>query len=114
MVDRTQSQGINAIIRAIVERLVADYQPERIVLFGSFAAGEPDADSDIDLLIIKTTTESPLERRVRVRRLIADPERRVPFSPLVLTPEELERRLALGDPFYQDILAHGKTLYVRN
>ncbi|MCX7790595.1 MAG: nucleotidyltransferase domain-containing protein [Chloroflexaceae bacterium] len=91
-----------------------DYQPERIVLFGSFAAGEPDADSDIDLLIIKTTTESPLERRVRVRRLVADPERRVLFSPLVLTPEALERRLALGDPFYQDILVRGKTLYVHN
>ncbi len=105
---------INTVIQTIVERLITHYQPELIVLFGSFATGEPDSDSDIDLLIIKETTDPPLERRVQVRRLIADPERRIPFSPLVLTPEELTRRLALGDPFYQQILERGKPLYVRN
>lgn len=101
-------------IQTIVARLIADYQPEKIVLFGSFATGMPDGDSDIDLLIIKSTAESPLERRIRVRQIVADIERRIPFSPLVLTPEELARRLHMGDPFYQEILARGKTLYVRN
>lgn len=106
--------SIQDVIQTIVARLIADYQPEKIILFGSFAYGAPDIDSDIDLLIIKSTTESPLERRIRVREIVADPERRIPFSPLVLTPEELARRLQLGDTFYQEILAQGKTLYVRN
>ncbi len=106
--------SVQDVIQTIVARLIADYQPEKIILFGSFAYGAPDINSDIDLLIIKSTTESPLERRIRVRQIVADIERRIPFSPLVLTPEELVRRLQLGDTFYQEILAQGKTLYVRN
>lgn len=46
-----------AVIQKIVQRLVAGYAPEKIVLFGSYAYGQPDADSDIDLLIIKATKE---------------------------------------------------------
>ena len=78
------------------------------------AYGEPNDDSDIDLLVVKETTESPLERRLHVRRLVADPRRRIPFSPLVLTPDELSRRLAAGDVFYQEIMRRGKVLYARS
>ena len=98
-------------IQQIVRRLIESYQPQQIVLYGSLAYGEPDEDSDIDLLIIKETTETPLERRVHVRRLVSDPQRRVPFSPLVLTPDELASRLAVGDPFYREILHRGKVLH---
>lgn len=105
---------IRDTLQQIVQSLIEAYQPQHIVLFGSLAYGEPDADSDIDLLIIKETDESPLARRVHVRRLVADPERRVPFSPLVLTPEELAHRLMLGDPFYLEIMRRGKVLYARN
>ncbi|MEM4251673.1 MAG: nucleotidyltransferase domain-containing protein [Candidatus Bathyarchaeia archaeon] len=103
--------GMPRSLQTIVQRLVEQYRPERVILFGSLAYGEPDRDSDIDLLIIKDTTETPLERRVRVRRLVSDPERLVPFSPLVLTPEELANRLQLGDPFYREIVTRGKVLY---
>ena len=98
-------------IEQIIRRLVEDYQPQRIILFGSLAYGEPDEDSDIDLLVVKDTSETPLERRVRVRRMVADPQRRIPFSPLVLTPDELARRLDMGDAFYQEIVRRGKVLY---
>lgn len=50
------------IIAGITSALVAAYAPERIILFGSFAYGEPDEDSDIDLLIIKDTHERFLDR----------------------------------------------------
>jgi predicted nucleotidyltransferase len=100
-------------VERIARRLVERYQPQRVILFGSLAYGEPDEDSDIDLLVIKETDELPLERRVRVRQLAADPQRRVPFSPLVLTPAELAHRLALGDAFYEEIVRRGKVLYVR-
>ena len=98
-------------IEQIIRRLVEDYQPQRIILFGSLAYGEPDEDSDIDLLVVKDTSETPLERRVRVRRMVADPQRRIPFSALVLTPDELARRLDMGDAFYQEIVRRGKVLY---
>jgi predicted nucleotidyltransferase len=101
-------------IEQIIQRLVESYQPQRIVLFGSLAYGEPNEDSDIDLLVVKDTTETPLERRIRVRQLAADPQRRIPFSPLVLTPDELACRLDLGDAFYQEIMRRGKVLYARS
>jgi hypothetical protein len=62
-------------------------------------------------LIVQESSESPLARRVRVRRLVADIDRRMPFSPLVLTPEELQQRLNMGDPFYLEIVSRGKVLY---
>ncbi len=105
---------VQSSLQHIVRQLVESYQPQRIILFGSLAYGEPDEDSDIDLLVIKDTTESPLERRVRVRQLAADPDRRIPFSPLVLTPDELAQRLRMGDAFYQEIVRRGHTLYARS
>jgi len=100
-------------VASIVHRLVENYQPQQVILFGSLAYGKPHADSDIDLLIIKETTISTLQRRVLVRRLLADPQRRVPISPLVLTPAELAQRLAWHDPFYQEIVQRGRVLYVQ-
>jgi predicted nucleotidyltransferase len=102
---------VQRIIEKVVSSLVQGYRPQQIILFGSLACGVPDQDSDIDLLIVKQTDETPLERRVHVRQLVFEPERRIPFSPLVLTPDELAHRLALNDPFYQEIIARGKVLY---
>lgn len=105
---------VKQVVQQIVSRLVEAYRPQRIILYGSLAYGTPDADSDIDLLIIKETDDTPLERRLRVRQVVADPNRRMPFSSIVLTPDELEHRLALGDPFYQEILNRGKLVYAWN
>jgi predicted nucleotidyltransferase len=102
---------VRRIIQKVVHRLVEGYRPQQIILFGSLVYGNPDDDSDIDLLVIKNTNETPLERRVHVRRLVSEPERRIPLSPLVLTPDELAHRLALGDPFYREIVARGEVLY---
>jgi len=107
-------EPVQRTIEQIAQRLIESYQPQQIILFGSMAYGEPSDDSDIDLLVVKETAESPLERRLRVRRLVADPRRRIPFSPLVLTPDELARRLAAGDAFYQEIVRRGKVLYARS
>jgi predicted nucleotidyltransferase len=105
---------VQQIIQNIVQKLAESYRPQRMILFGSFVYGQPNSDSDIDLLIIKDTSAPPLERRIQVRQIVADPERRVPFSPLVITPEELERRISLGDPFYRDILTHGEVVYAQS
>ena len=48
------------------------------------------------------------------RLALTDPQRRIPFSPLVLTPAELEQRLALGDAFYQEIVRRGRVLYAHS
>lgn len=75
------------VIKRIVERLVAGYAPEKIILFGSYAYGEPHADSDIDLLIIKATRQRFFERLDTVRRVTTGTHPHIPFEPVVLTPE---------------------------
>lgn len=104
-------KAMEAEIEKIVKRVVDAYQPEKIVLFGSYAYGEPSADSDLDLLIIKKTSESFMDRLVNVRQIVSDPKRSIPFEPLVLTPHELEERLAIGDQFIEEIVTKGKVLY---
>jgi len=98
-------------IDAIVSKLVSEYQPERIILFGSHASGDARPDSDVDLLIVKDTPQRWLERWIAVRRLLSDPERSVGIDPLVFTPQEISRRLAGGDPFVTEIFETGKVLY---
>ena len=98
-------------IERIVRRIAEGYQPIKVILFGSYAYGDPTADSDIDLLIVKETSERLIDRWVAVRELIADPERRIPVEPIVVTPHELHQRLIRGDQFFQEIVTRGKLLY---
>jgi predicted nucleotidyltransferase len=105
---------VRGTIERITERIVEHYLPEKIILFGSYACGTPDAGSDVDLLIVKETDERPIDRRVTVRRIAYIPRRGLPFSPLVITPQELDRRLEMGDPFYREIIARGEVLYARS
>ena len=99
------------VIRRITEILKRRYRPEQMILFGSYAAGTTHKDSDIDLLVVKTTTKPFFRRLVEVRRLVAEARRGYPFDPVVLTPVELKHRLAIGDQFLRDILQHGRVLY---
>lgn len=102
---------MRAVIQEIVRRLVAGYAPEKIILFGSYAYGKPDADSDIDLLVIKATRERFFERLDSVRRVAAGTHPHIPFEPIVLTPKEVEQRLKAGDQFVGEILERGEVLY---
>jgi predicted nucleotidyltransferase len=105
-------ERIRDIIFSLVETIKQKYQPEKIILFGSYAYGEPDAESDIDFLIIKDTPEKSIDRRVRVRRIVDIRNASYPaFCPLVVTPMELEERLAVGDQFFEKIITQGEVLY---
>jgi len=113
MAVRTDEPGFEQAIRHIVQRLKETYQPQRIVLFGSCARGEVTADSDIDMLIVKETDRRYVDRAREVYRLVYSPDRYVAFEPLVYTPQELGERIALEDPFIEEILREGKVLYER-
>jgi len=107
----TGSETVKETIRRTVAKIVAEYRPCKVILFGSYANGMPDSDSDVDLLIIKETDARPIDRRLTVARLAADPARSIPFEPLVLTPTEVRSRLAFGDQFIQHIVEEGEVLY---
>ena len=98
-----------ALLDQIAQRIVAHFRPYQIVLFGSYAYGQPTLDSDVDLLVVMDSDESMFPRIRRVRA-IAD----VPFLPMdvvVRTPEEMAERAAMGDPFMAEVLTRGKILY---
>jgi predicted nucleotidyltransferase len=99
-----------AILR-MVERIRVGYDPERIILFGSYAYGEPTEHSDIDLLVIKDDPRPPIDRRLAVRRLLREENRAYALEVLVYRPEELRERLAWGDDFLREIISTGEELY---
>ena len=99
------------MIRRIVNRLRTAYHPTRVILFGSYAYGRPTPDSDLDLLIVKETTKPFFQRLFEVRQLLSPMVRGYPFDLIVVTPKELQRRLEIGDQFFQTIMRKGKAVY---
>ncbi|MBL7199135.1 MAG: nucleotidyltransferase domain-containing protein [Anaerolineae bacterium] len=98
-------------LERLLGKLIAEYTPQQVILFGSHAYGEPDQHSDLDLLIVKETSETPFWRRVQVGRIVQDKRRKTPIQPLVITPQELALQLEKGDPFLTEIMEKGEVLY---
>lgn len=89
-------------------RLAKEFQPEKVILFGSYAYGRPGADSDVDVLVIMPLTGSPVDKSVEMRLKLMPS---FPLDLLVRSPATIKKRLAIGDGFIQDILDKGKVLY---
>jgi predicted nucleotidyltransferase len=94
-------------LREIADRLRREYGAEQVWLFGSAARGDAGADSDIDLLIIKATTDGFFDRWSTVQQILRQHTRGTAVSPIVLTPAELNARLDKGDQFICGILSSG-------
>ena len=102
---------LKALLDAIVQKLIKYFAPQKVILYGSYAYGNPEPDSDLDLLIIKETSERFIDRWQSVRRILSDPTRMAPIETLVLTPGEISDRIARGDQFIAEILKKGRVLY---
>jgi predicted nucleotidyltransferase len=99
------------ILAEITRRIVAALDPEKVILFGSYAYGTPHADSDVDLLVIMES-ELPKDRReVAVCRLIRP--RPFPVDILVKSPAEVAAAFAKHDYFVEEIVKQGRVLYER-
>lgn len=92
----------------ITTRLIEKYKPEKIILFGSAVWGEGEIH-DIDLFIVKR--EVPYYGEDRTRELYRLMDTDVPVDYIVYKPEEVEERIALGDPFVKKIFKQGKFLF---
>ncbi|MBS3976482.1 MAG: nucleotidyltransferase domain-containing protein [Syntrophomonadaceae bacterium] len=92
----------------IVEILWRDYEPERIILFGSMTEGDVHEWSDIDLLIIKDTSKRPIDRILEVSCLIMP---KVGIDLFVYTPDEVEALMQGKYTFFSEIVAKGKVIY---
>ena len=100
-----------AVIQDIARRIVERFDPDRVILFGSHAYGHPQAQSDVDLLVIMQSDRRPVERALPIVQSCRP--RFVAMDVLVRTPSELAERLAAGDPFFRDVTRRGRVLYER-
>jgi len=97
-------------IKKVTAKIVKEYKPEKIILFGSHAWGKPHLDSDVDLFIVKKSRKRQIDRMRELRmKLIGN--NFPPMDILIYTPKELSRRLAIGDFFVREIIEKGKVLY---
>jgi len=94
-------------LQRIGDQLKREYLAQKVILFGSYAAGKASRHSDVDILVIAPTKERFFNRLASVKRLIRGARGGLPISPIVHTPKEIEKRRKAGDQFILDILAKG-------
>ena len=99
-----------AMLSEITRRLVATYQPDQVVLFGSHAWGNPDENSDVDLLVVLSASDEPAYRRASAgyRSLFGVG---VPCDVWVRTREEVLREAPLSTTLTHKIIREGRVLH---
>ena len=90
--------------------IIRKFNPEKIILFGSYASGNPVPESDVDLFIIMHSNKPSWEKSIEVSLAL---RHTFPIDIIVKTPDEIDNRLNAGDFFIKDIFKKGRVLYER-
>ena len=98
----------NSQILSVAEKIAAQFHPERIILFGSYAYGTPNEDSDVDLLVVMPFEGRRAKQAIEIRSAI---RAEFPVDLIPITPERLKYRLEIEDFFLREIVEKGKVLY---
>jgi predicted nucleotidyltransferase len=112
--DSTDKQGtvipstILTEIRNITRQIVQQFHPQQVILFGSYAYGQPTEDSDVDLLVVMDTDESPLHVAAKIAAAIEHP---FPLDIVVRTPVEFASAVHRKGVFATEVATKGITLY---
>jgi predicted nucleotidyltransferase len=109
--DPVERNGALVEIERMVNRIVEGFDPQKIILFGSYARGNFGPDSDVDLLIVMNVTGSKKDVAIQIDRALID--RRLPLDIVVATPEDIERYSGLVGNVIRPALKEGKVLYER-
>jgi predicted nucleotidyltransferase len=98
------------LLETATQRLVAEFQPEQVWLYGSHAWGNPHDDSDVDLLVVVSDSdETPIRRSQRAHRCLRGLQ--MPKDVLVETRQEVDRVKKLKTSLENVILSRGRRLY---
>ena len=114
----TMTNG-SAYIPLLIEKL-KQTKPEKIILFGSYAYGEPSPDSDLDILVVTSDEFIPASFReksqiyLKVSKAITEIKMKFPVDLIVHTKFMHKRFVEINSLFAQEILTKGKVLYERN
>lgn len=93
------------------ESLAQEFHPERIILFGSYAYGKPDNDSDVDVLVVLPFEGKPVRKALEILDKVRP---QIPVDLIVRTPEQVKERIENNDWFMREIVEKGRTLYEAN
>ena len=105
-----KKKPVDKKIQDVVDKIVQEFKPERVILFGSHAWGEPTEDSDVDLLVVGESDKPRRERQQELRSSVRPTG--VPLDLLVYTPHELTERIQKDrNLFLEDIVSNGTVLY---
>jgi len=98
-------------IRQMVKRIVTQFQPDNIILFGSHARGEAGLDSDVDLLIVMPVSGSKREKAIEIAVALHD----IPVAKdvIVVTPDDFQWRKEIVGTIERPAFREGKLLYAR-
>lgn len=99
------------ILTQIVERITEHFQPESIILFGSYARGTAHVDSDADLLVVMNVAGSKRKQAIEIDLCLQGIP--IPTDVIVVTPEDIERYCDCPSAIIHDALREGKILYER-
>lgn len=98
-------------ISKIVHRIKNNYSLEKIILFGSYAYGQPEEDSDLDLLVVVKKSDLPRHKRAREIRKRLWGLIDTPKDILVYTEDEIEEWKEVEQAFITKVMNHGRVLY---
>jgi len=107
---RTQAEYDSAI-RQAVDRIAAQFQPDKIILFGSQARGQGGPDSDADLLVVMPVAGSKRQQAVQIDLAMEGVP--IPIDLIVVTPEEVQKYREAAGTIIGEALREGKVLYER-
>jgi len=109
---RKASHSVDRAIETMVRRIVREFSPDRVILFGSHARGQAGPDSDVDLLVVMPVRGQKHKKQVQIRVALHDI--RVPMDIIVTTPEEFEWRKEIPGTIEYPAVQEGKVLYARS
>ena len=98
-------------IENLAQRIVREFDPDKIILFGSYAHGTAGPDSDVDLLIVLPHPGKNWRKAAEIRSRVRSG---FPMDLMVRAPEELRWRLEAGDPFLREVTERGRLLHARD
>ena len=101
----------NFKVKEISKRIVEEIHPEKVILFGSYANGNPTENSDVDLIIVNKTKLPKHKRGIEIRRLFY--RQLIPLDIKVYTPEEFENELGNRYSFLYSAIKNSIVLYER-
>ena len=104
-----------SIIKQLVDQ-IKQFDPEKIILFGSYAYGTPNDGSDVDLFVVKNIDLQDIRQtRIEIRRSLFNIkwENKIEIDLLVDNEDHINYRINIGDKFYEELTTKGKILYAK-